>query len=79
MLPVTVYTSTGCVYCTRLKDWLKEREISFEERNVTENPAYMDELAKLGIFTSPVAIIGETPVVGFRPNKMSELLGLARA
>lgn len=76
---VTIYTSTGCVYCTRLKGWLQEREIGFAEKNVTENPAYMDELAKLGIYTSPVAMIGETPVVGFRPNKMSELLGLARA
>ena len=79
MPQVTIYTSTGCVYCTRLKGWLQEREIGFEEKNVTENPAYMDELAKLGIYTSPVAMIGETPVVGFRPNKMSELLGLARA
>lgn len=76
MAPVTVYTSTGCVYCARLKEWLGERNIAFEEKNVTENPAYMDELTDRGIFTSPVAIIGDTPVVGFRPNKMAEVLGL---
>lgn len=77
MPAVTVYTSTGCVYCARLKDWLNDRDIPFEEKNVSENPAHFEELHKLGIFTSPVALVGDTPVVGFRPNKMKELLGLA--
>jgi hypothetical protein len=27
-------------------------------------------------FIGPVAIIGDTPVVGYRPNKMKELLGV---
>lgn len=76
---VIIYTSTGCVYCDRLKSWLKERSVAFEERNVTENKAYFDELHARGIFTSPVALIGDTPVVGFRPNKMAQLLGLNAA
>jgi thioredoxin reductase (NADPH) len=73
---VTIYTSTGCVYCERLRQWLADRSIPYEERNVTINPTFFDELNAKGIFTSPVAIIGDTPVVGFRPNKMTELLGL---
>jgi thioredoxin reductase (NADPH) len=73
---VTVYTSNGCSYCTRLKEWLSERNIAFEERNISENKAYYDELTNQGLFTSPVAIIDGTPVVGFRPNKMSEILGV---
>jgi thioredoxin reductase (NADPH) len=76
MAQVIIYTSTGCSYCAQLKRWLDERGVVFAERNVTENPAYFEELHALGIFTSPVALIGDTPVVGFRPNKMKELLGL---
>jgi thioredoxin reductase (NADPH) len=78
MTPIVIYTSTGCGYCKSLKQWLSDRDIAYEERNVTENPAFFDELHALGIFTSPVAMIGDTPVVGFRPNKMSELLGLKK-
>lgn len=74
--PVIIYTSHGCVYCTRLKQWLSERNIAFEERNVQDNPAYFEELHARGIFTSPVALVGDTPVVGFRPNRLTELLGL---
>lgn len=73
---VVIYTSTGCSYCAQLKRWLIERSVAFEERNVTENPAYFDELTARGIFSTPAALIGDTPVVGFRPNKMKELLGL---
>jgi thioredoxin reductase (NADPH) len=73
---VIIYTSTGCGYCAQLKRWLDEHQVAYEERNVTENPAYFDELHARGIFTSPVAIIGDTPVVGYRPNKMKELLGV---
>jgi thioredoxin reductase (NADPH) len=74
--PVVIYTSTGCVYCARLKQWLSEKGVAYKERNVSESPAYFDELNARGIFTSPVAIVGDTPVVGFRPNQMAELLGL---
>ena len=76
MAQITIYTSNGCTYCARLKEWLGERNLAYEERNISENKAYFDELTNQGIFTSPVAIIDGTPVVGFRPNKMSEVLGL---
>ena len=34
MSKVTVYTSNTCPYCTMAKDYLKEREVDFEEKNV---------------------------------------------
>ena len=36
----------------------------------------MDELLAMGIRSLPVTIIGEQPIVGYSPNKISEALGL---
>lgn len=73
---VTVYTSTGCGYCATLKQWLQQRNIAFDEKNVTDNPAFMDELTSQGIFGTPVTKIDDEFVIGWRPNKMTEVLGL---
>lgn len=32
MSKVTVYTSNTCPYCTMAKDYLKEKEVDFEEK-----------------------------------------------
>ena len=42
-----VYTKTGCPYCERTKVFLQEHDISFEERNKTENPAFEEDLKQL--------------------------------
>ncbi|HYG59260.1 MAG TPA: glutaredoxin family protein [Symbiobacteriaceae bacterium] len=76
MAEITVYTSVGCPYCVQLKRWLDERNLAYTEKNVSENQAYFDELHARGIFTSPVVLIDDTPVVGYRPNKMKEILGV---
>ena len=34
MKKVTVYTSTTCPYCQMAKEYLQEREIPYDEKNV---------------------------------------------
>lgn len=41
-----VYTKTGCPWCIDAVNFLKENNISFEERNVTDSPEYMEEMVK---------------------------------
>ncbi len=48
-----------------------------EERDVSEDPAAMEELQKLGILTTPVIVVDGEVVVGFAQKKLEELLGLA--
>ena len=71
---ILLYSTTGCPLCERYKALLNDRAASYEERNTTENPQYLDELAQRGIFVVPTVVVGETSIQGFRPNSLSELL-----
>ncbi len=41
-----VYVKTGCPWCAGVLELLHEKKVSFEERNVTENKAFFDEMVK---------------------------------
>lgn len=73
---IVVYTTTGCSYCAKIKADLQRWGLAYEERNVAENKAYFDDLHKHGIFSTPVTFINDEPVIGYRPNKMKQILGI---
>lgn len=55
---IIVYTKTGCPWCIDLTEYLNEKGISFEERNVIENESYFVEMqAKSGQTKAPVVDI----------------------
>jgi len=73
---VIVYSTTVCPWCVKVKDFLKQNNIAFEERNVKDNPAYAQELVqKSGAAMLPVTDIDGTIIVGFNPKKIKEALG----
>ncbi len=74
MKPVILYAVTGCPLCARYRALFDERGQTYEERNVTENPAYREEVNKLGTMVMPVVVVGERAIPGFRPNTVIELL-----
>ncbi|HYG60303.1 MAG TPA: FAD-dependent oxidoreductase [Symbiobacteriaceae bacterium] len=76
-MKATLYTSTGCEYCKKIKQFLQSRNVAFEERDILVEPAWLDELAKFGIFGVPALQLGEEWVVGYRPNKMAAILDKA--
>ncbi len=43
---IIIYTKTGCLWCRDALLMLNERNASYEERNVTENQAYYQELVE---------------------------------
>ena len=65
MSKVVVYTSNTCPYCTMAKDYLKEKGVEFEEKNVQNDAAARDELISMGYTGGPVLVIGEEEIVGF--------------
>lgn len=76
MRKAIVYTSTGCPYCEKIKKDLKSWGVEYEERNVTENPDYFNDLHEKGIFSAPVTFIDGESFIGYRPNKMKDYLGV---
>lgn len=75
-MEVIVYSSTGCPKCIEVKEQLKQWGISYEERNVSENGVYFQELQARRIFGTPATFINGKPVLGFQPKKLQERLGL---
>ncbi|MEM7275918.1 MAG: glutaredoxin family protein [Actinomycetota bacterium] len=73
-MSITLYTTTGCPLCERYRKLLDQKGQSFEEKNTTENPKYLDELASKQIFTVPTVFVGGEVIEGFRPNSLLELI-----
>lgn len=75
---VTVYTRPGCESCERLKEFLAEQGVPFEEKDIVRDSAAADELATLtqGAATAPVIVIGEKVVIGFDRPELTRELGI---
>ena len=41
---LTVYTKVGCPWCDGVRDYLNKNDISFTEKNVSENEGYYREM-----------------------------------
>lgn len=74
---VILYSSTGCGYCHQIKEDLKRWNLTWEERNVSEDPDYFSDLHDQGIFSVPVVILDGQTFIGYRPNAIKKALGLA--
>ena len=62
---VTVYTTSYCPYCTRAKNLLKGKNISFEEIDLTNDDKTRMELEeKTGWMTVPMIFIGDEFIGG---------------
>jgi glutaredoxin 3 len=71
---VVVYTSPTCGYCTMVKEFLSQRGIDFEERDVSRDPSYAQELVRsTGQMGVPVTIINGEVVVGFDRGRLEQL------
>jgi glutaredoxin len=75
MANVILYSATGCPLCAKYKQLLAEKKVTFTERNTTENPQLLNELAQKGIRMVPTVFVGDKYVTGFRPSSVLELLG----
>ncbi|MFH1409747.1 MAG: glutaredoxin domain-containing protein [Nanoarchaeota archaeon] len=72
---VIVYSTPSCPYCIQTKNFLKSKNIKFEEVDVLENQDKAVEIVQAtGQTGVPVTKIGDTYVIGFDKAKIAELL-----
>ena len=77
MKTVTIYTTPTCGYCKMAKEFFKENNIEYTEKDVTiDEEAREVMIQKSGQMGVPVIVIGEELAVGFDKDKISELLEL---
>jgi len=75
MAQVTIYTTSTCVYCKAAKEYFKENNIEYTEKNVSEDQQALQEMVKKsGQMGVPVIDINGNIVVGFNRIKVAELL-----
>tara|TARA_R110002020_G_C16110993_1_gene759544 strand:- start:638 stop:817 length:180 start_codon:yes stop_codon:yes gene_type:complete len=55
------------------KSWLKGKNIDYVEKNI-ENEEVREELLSMGFRSTPVIMVDGTPIVGYNPKKMTEVL-----
>ena len=75
MEKIKVYTSSTCPYCVMAKEYLAEKGLEYEEKNVQTDKAARQELMKMGYTGVPVVVIGDEEIVGFDKAKIYEALG----
>ncbi len=64
-MKVTVYTAGWCTYCTKLKDFLKEKGIEFLEVNIDQHPEEAGKVfAELDLETLPQVFIDGVHIGG---------------
>jgi len=74
-LPIKVYSSPTCPYCTMLKEFLKRHNIEFEEIDVAANrEAAVEMIAKSGQMGVPVVDIDGTIIIGYNEAAIRERL-----
>ncbi|GAB1398881.1 glutaredoxin domain-containing protein [Aminivibrio sp.] len=72
---IKVFTTKTCPWCTKVKEYLEEKKIPFENVDVATNrEAAMEMVRKSGQMGVPVTQIGEKYIVGYNPDAIDEEL-----
>lgn len=75
MEKVTVYTTPTCPWCGKVKDYLGDKGVAFDEVNVASDREGARRMIELtGQRAVPVTVIGNDFVVGYDPEKLESNL-----
>ncbi len=74
---VKIYTTPTCSYCKMAKEFFKQNNIAYAEKDVAVDTKARDEMInKSGQMGVPVIFVGDDIVVGFDRARLSELLNI---
>ena len=62
------------MFCDQAKEYLSQKGIAFEERDIAQDPTALADLKKLGYMTTPVIVIDSAVIVGFDADKIDQAL-----
>ncbi len=71
---VVVYTSNTCPHCTSAKNFLKEKDVEYVEKNVSTDLEARNELMDMGFMGVPIILVDGETVEGFNKGKLEKLL-----
>ena len=62
------------MFCNLAKEYLSQKDIKFQERDIAQDPDALADLKKLGYMTTPVIVIDGSVIVGFDSEKIDQAL-----
>lgn len=62
------------MFCGKAKEYLSQKGVPFEDKDITKDPSALTDLQKLGYMTTPVIVIDGSVIVGFDAAKMDAAL-----
>ena len=62
------------MFCNQAKEYLSQKGVAFQEKDVARDPGALAELKKLGYMTTPVIVIDGSVIVGFDDKKIDQAL-----
>jgi len=76
-MKVKVYSTESCPFCVRVKDFLKQNKIKFEQADVNEDrKAALEMIQKSGQTGVPVIEIDGQIIIGFDVPELKKALKL---
>lgn len=68
--PVLLYTTSGCPWCLKAREWFSGKGVAFTENDIEADPRALERKLRLdGHRRVPTAVIGEKVVHGYAPEK----------
>lgn len=74
MARVTIYTTNVWPHCVTAKQYLSEKGVDYEEKNVQTDPQARKELMQKGYMGVPVIVVDGEEIVGFDKARLEEIL-----
>lgn len=75
---VTIYSTPTCPWCKRVKEFMKQNKVEFEDVNVAaDQHAAQEMVKKSGQMGVPVIDIEGKIIVGFDKDAISKELGIS--
>lgn len=76
-MKIKIYTTPSCTYCYTLEEFLREKNIIFENIDISQDERTREEIIKKsGQMGVPVVEIGKKIIVGFDREKICKLLNI---
>jgi glutaredoxin len=62
------------MYCHKVREFLAQKGVEFQEKDVSKDETALNELEELGYAATPVTLVDGEGVVGFDRRRIEELL-----
>jgi glutaredoxin len=62
------------MFCNQAKEYLSQKGIQFQEKDIAQDPSALADLKKLGYMITPMIVIDGSVIVGFDADKIDQAL-----